>query len=165
LTEPHFDPYAILGALERHRAAYVLIGGLARVLHGADEVTGHVDVCISGREADLRRLAGALAELEARREGGAPLDLEAAGARENVIELETPHGPLKLVFEPEGTRGWNDLRRHASREAIGQGIRASVADAADLARMLAARDRSEDIERLRVMQRLAELDRSLGLSL
>lgn len=40
MTEPApFDPYALLRALERHQVAYVLIGGLARVLHGSDEVT------------------------------------------------------------------------------------------------------------------------------
>ena len=31
-----FDPLAILGALERHRVAYVLVGDLAGVLHGTD---------------------------------------------------------------------------------------------------------------------------------
>jgi hypothetical protein len=34
-----------LAALHRNYVNYVLIGGLARVIRGADEVTGGVDVC------------------------------------------------------------------------------------------------------------------------
>lgn len=48
-------------------------------------------------------------------------------------------GELKLVPEPAGTRrGYNDLRRGATREHLGDGVRPDVASVADLARMSAA---------------------------
>jgi hypothetical protein len=44
-----FDPYALLGALERRRVAYVVIGAFARVIHGADELTDGLDIVPSLR--------------------------------------------------------------------------------------------------------------------
>ena len=34
MSEPLFDPEAILAVLERHEVRYVLIGGFAVILHG-----------------------------------------------------------------------------------------------------------------------------------
>src|SRR4051794_10456269 len=45
-----FDPYAQLDALERHRVGYVVIGALARVIHGSSEVTRGLDIVPSLRE-------------------------------------------------------------------------------------------------------------------
>jgi len=44
-------------------------------------------------------------------------------------------------------------------------VRAQVASINDLARMLAAREREEDLERLLAMRRLHELGRTIGRSL
>ncbi len=38
------DPYAIVAALDERRVNYILIGSLARVLQGADEVPGSLDI-------------------------------------------------------------------------------------------------------------------------
>ena len=43
--QPAFDPRAILASLERNGASYIIIGGLARVLRGAEEMTTGVDIC------------------------------------------------------------------------------------------------------------------------
>jgi hypothetical protein len=45
--KPTFDPRAILASLERSGASYIVIGGLARVLRGADEITAGLDICPS----------------------------------------------------------------------------------------------------------------------
>jgi hypothetical protein len=82
---------------------------------------------------------------------------------EPVVELRSPKGPIKVVSEPAGAPGgYDDLRRAATREPIGKGLRPSVASLADLARMLAALGREEDVAKLRALRRLAELERSLG---
>ena len=39
-----FDPRAIFDVLDRHGVRYVLIGGLAAILHGASHLTTDVDV-------------------------------------------------------------------------------------------------------------------------
>jgi hypothetical protein len=164
-----FDPYAVLQALEQQRVTYVIIGGLGRVLHGSDEVTDGLDVVPSMREENLRRLGLALNDLNARRGDGKRLALERDLSGHPVLELQTDAGELKIVPEPAGTRGYDDLRRRAAREPIGHGLRPSVASPDDHARMLAALDREQDQIPLQTMQRLIELDRELhrgrGLSI
>lgn len=93
-----FDQYAILTALERQRVAYVLIGGFARVIQGTDELTPGLDLTPSLRAENLRRLALALAELDAERVDGQTLVLDEATIREHrVIAFRSPAGALKLV--------------------------------------------------------------------
>jgi hypothetical protein len=158
---PPFDPYAILAALERERVNYILIGGFARVLRGTEELTHGLDLTPSLRAENLRRLGLALDDLEARRDGARPT-LDHDLAREPVLELRTGAGELKIVPEPEGTRGgYDDLRRAASREPLGRGLRPSVASLGDLARMAAALGREHDLEPLRQLRILAELERGL----
>ena len=158
---PRFDPYAVLKALERHYVAYIVIGGFARVIHGTDELTRGLDIVPSTRPENIRQLGEALTDLNARREDGRQLRLEKALATDPVLALETDGGELKIVPEPAGTRGYDDLRRAATREPLGQGVRPSVASTGDLARMLGALGRDQDLENLRMLRRLIELDRDL----
>jgi hypothetical protein len=152
-----FDPYAILQALDERGVSYIVVGALGRVIHGSDELTDGIDIVPATRDANLRRLDLALEDLNARREDGKPplLDRD-LGA---VLELRTDAGELKLVPEPAGTRGFDDLRRDATREPLGHGVRPAVASLGDHARMLAALDREHDQEALRTTRRLIELDR------
>jgi hypothetical protein len=165
-TDP-FDPIAVLQALDEHRVRYVIVGALARVVHGSDESTDGIDVVPSMKEENLRRLGLALADLDARPASGRTLSLESDLARDAVLELSTREGELKLVPKPIGTAGYDDLRRAASREPLGRGVRPSVASPGDLARMLAALGREQDREPLQTMRRLIELERGRhrGLSL
>ncbi len=181
--EEVFDPRGLLSALHRNYVNYVLVGGLARVIRGTDEITNGVDVCPSLRPDNLERLGKALEELEARRTDRRRLTVdEETLARDAVIRLRTSMGELKLVAEPAGTRrGFEDLRRGATHEHIGEGLRPQVASVADLARMSAAlahelgqergreaeQLRALEIERSRELRRIMEaefgLQRTLGL--
>ena len=164
-----FDPYALLQALEEQRVTYLVVGGLGRVLHGSDELTDGLDVVPSMREENLRRLGLALEDLNARRPDGKRLVFERDLGRQPVLELQTDAGELRIVPEPAGTRGYDDLRRRARREPIGRGLRPSVASPDDHARMLAALGREQDQVPLQTMQRLIELEREVhrgrGLSI
>jgi hypothetical protein len=62
---PVFDPRVILTALEEARVNYVVIGSLARVLQGSDEVAHGVDICIQRKGENIDRLAKALDRLAA----------------------------------------------------------------------------------------------------
>jgi hypothetical protein len=159
-----FDPVAALRALDERRVAYVVIGGLGRVIEGSTELTDGTDIAPAMREDNLRKLALALDDLGASRADGRALRLDEL-AREPVLELETDAGELKIVPEPAGTRGYDDLRRAARREPLGSGLRPSIASLGDHARMLAALDRQEDASKLRTVRRLIELERQLGLGL
>src|SRR5919198_2055608 len=107
---PEFDPIQILATLERHRVTFIVIGALARVIHGSDELTQGVDIVPSTREENLRRLDEALDELGVRSQPHAGASASA------VREYVTDRGELKIVPLPAGTRGYDDLRRAATRE-------------------------------------------------
>ncbi|HEY2935280.1 MAG TPA: hypothetical protein VGJ25_01690 [Gaiellaceae bacterium] len=155
-----FDPYAILEALERERVTYILIGGLARVIEGSDELTRGVDVTPSTRPENLRRLEAALRSLDARPRDGRSLSL-AEIERAPPLALESDHGEINIVPVPDGTRGYDDLRRAVRREPIGRGLRVPVASPGDLVRMLSALGREQDALRIETMQRVVERDRGL----
>jgi hypothetical protein len=157
-----FDPYALLTALERHRVTYVLIGGFARIIQGTEELTHGLDLVPSLRAENLRRLGLALDDLDARLSNGRRPELDRELPRQAVLELRTGAGEMKIVPEPAGTRGgYDDLRRAATREPIGKGLRPRVASIGDLARMLAALGREQDLPPLQQLRTLAELDRTL----
>jgi hypothetical protein len=156
-----FDPYGLLQALDRHRVTYVLIGGFARIVQGTEEMTHGLDLTPSLREENLRRLELALQEIEARRADGRTVRLDQdALAAGPVHELETRYGQLKLVPQPAGTRGYDDLRRAANREPLGRGVRPSVASVGDLARMLSALQDEERMPQLMQLRRITELERA-----
>ncbi len=155
-----FDPYVLLAAFQRHHFSnFVVIGGFARVIHGTGEVTNGLDITPSLRPSTLSLLEKALTQLEAQRVDGKPFDL--GDRSQPTIELRTRAGELKIVPEPAGTQGYDDLRWHAGTEALGQGIRPQIASPADLARMLGALGRDDQIPTLLRVRRLIELDRGL----
>jgi hypothetical protein len=155
------DPYGLLQAFDRHRVAYVVIGGFARIVQGTEEMTYGLDITPSVREKNLERLERALEEMGATRADGREFSLEPKTlAAEPVHELNTRYGELKLVPEPAGTRGYDDLRRAANREPLGRGVRPSVASIGDLARMVSALGEEERIPELMQLRRLVELERA-----
>jgi hypothetical protein len=151
-----FDPYELFVALDRERVAYVVVGGFARVVHGTGEVTDGVDIAPSLREENVRRLSRALEELGT----SEPALADRLDAGE-PITARTRAGELRIVREPWGTRGYDELRRRASRENLGRGVRPSVASVVDCVRMLDASERPEDADRLLRMRRMLELERRL----
>ncbi len=155
--QPPFDPYAIFAALERERVAYVVVGGFARVVHGSAETSDGLDLVPSLREENLRRLGRALEQLEAPQP-----DLAERVASSEPVTATTAAGELRIVPEPWGTRGYDDLRIRAFRENLGRGARPQVASLVDCVRMLEASERKPDAERLQRLRRLMELERQLA---
>jgi hypothetical protein len=159
-----FDPYALFAALERERISYVVVGGFARVVHGSAETSDGLDVVPSLREENLRRLGHALEGLEAPEP-----DLADRLTGSEPVTAQTRAGELRIVPEPWGTRGYDDLRIRAFRENLGRGARPQVASLVDCVRMLEASERAPDAERLQRLRRLMELERHLvpdrGLSI
>lgn len=154
------DPYAILRELQAARVDYVLIGGLARVVQGADETATGLDLAPSRRDANLQRLDRALEHLSALEVGGT---IAAALTDEPSVPVSLPTraGDLKIILEPAGTRGYPDLRRKAVRAALGEGLRPQIAAPGDLVRMLEALHRPADNHRIEMLRRVVELDRGL----
>lgn len=143
----------MLQALDRHRVNYIVIGAFARVIHGADEVTAGLDITPSSRPENLRRLELALQEL----------GVATAPEPDQPIAIQSDAGEIKIVLEPDGTGGYDDLRRGSTREPLGAGVRSAVASTGDLARMLAAS--GTEPGRLQGLRRVAEIEASLGRGL
>jgi hypothetical protein len=154
-----FDPEAILRVLQEHEVDYVLIGGLAASLHGSPHVTTDVDVTPSRSAENLARLARALRALDARvRSQDAPDGLAfdpttRTLAQSALLNLTTRHGELDLAFEPAGTRGYDDLIRHALEIEI-RDTRVVVASLADVIRSKEAAGREKDRLQLPTLRRL-----------
>jgi hypothetical protein len=167
-TPEAFDPRAILAALERNYVDYVLIGGLAHVLRGSYEITRGVDVCPSFGPNNIDRLTKSAGELAAQPVDGRKIVLdERTLGGEDVIAFSTTAGELRIVPSPAGApNGFVDLRRAATKEHLGHGLRPLVASTGDLARMAAALHRDKDVARLPELRRIMELevDRELTLA-
>lgn len=152
---------AIIACLNRHQVRYILIGGLAAVLHGSPQVTFDADICPETDLENLDRLAAALREMGARvRASDAPEGLPFACdarflARVQLLNLVTRHGDLDLSFLPSGTDGYPDLARHASSMTIkGQPI--TVAALEDIIRSKEAAGRPKDQAALPVLRQLLQ---------
>ena len=148
---------------------FVLIGGMAAILHGDVGVTVDVDI-VPDREPDnLDRLAGALRSLGARiRTDREPegLAFDCSGrflrnlAPESILNLTTRAGDIDFTFRPSGTQGFADLRRDAIEIEAARGVRILVASLADVIRSKEAAGREKDRLALPRLRRL--LDRTGG---
>ncbi|MPZ28614.1 MAG: hypothetical protein GEV12_19985 [Micromonosporaceae bacterium] len=156
---PELDLATVLGALQRHQVRFVLIGGMAGVVHGSPFPTEDVDITPERSRENLARLSGALAELSARVrtdgvDGGLPFAHDADSlAAVQVWNLTTPHGDLDISFIPHGTDGYEDLVREATDTPI-LGLSVPVASLADVIRSKQAANRPKD---QRVLPTLREI--------
>lgn len=135
--------------LDRHQVRYVLIGGLAAVLHGSAHVTTDVDIVPEDGRANLARLSEALKDLHARirvtgEPDGIPFDHGPESlARVRIWNLVTDLGDLDLTFVPSGTQGYRDLQRDALVMTV-RGVPVPVASLADVIRSKEAAGRARD---------------------
>lgn len=154
------DPIAILRALDAHFVAYVLIGDMAEVANGSPLGFGEVEVAVSLKESNLERLEKALVALG----GDAAVAAGLAALPEGgSVVVRLPTGPLRLTPVPPGTRGYDDVRRKASRVHLARGLRVPVADVRDLVRIENAGE--ADRARVAALQWIEALDRSRGAGL
>ena len=87
------DLARLLEVLDRHKVAYVLIGGLAAVYHGSPFPTEDADITPKTDRVNLARLAAALADLDARiRTESRPDGLPFACNADSLAAVETGTG-------------------------------------------------------------------------
>lgn len=163
MAEGDFDPARMLTALHEAGVQFVLIGGMAAILHGDVGVTFDLDV-VPARDADnLDRLAAALRSLGARiRAADAPggLVFDCSGeffrtlSEDAILNLTTVAGDLDLVFLPSGTQGYADLKWDAAETEAADGVRILVASLADVVRSKEAANREKDRMALPRLRRL-----------
>ena len=165
MRETAFDPETLLAALHREEVRFVLIGGMAAVLHGDPGVTLDLDIAPASDPQNLSRLAAVLRSLDARirteeAPEGLPLDcspefLEKLGPGA-ILNLTTRAGALDIAFVPAGTAGYGDLKRDAVRLETSPGVLTLVASLPDVIRSKSAADREKDRRALPRLYRLLE---------
>jgi len=113
-------PAQLLGVLRAHEVDFVIIGGYALAAHGYVRATKDIDIVPDPSPENLRRLAAALRDLEARVDVGdldsAEHDLEPdehglAGGGNRV--LRTRFGRLDVMQDVPGLRDYGSLRAGA----------------------------------------------------
>lgn len=163
-----YRPDVLLEVLERHEVRYVVIGGLAAELHGSPYITRDVDVTPARQRDNFVKLAAALRELEAKLRVPdldypveVPLD-EHSFDQGTTWTYVTKHGYLDIALLPDGTRGYEDLRRDATRERLTETLEVSVAALADVIRSKEAAGREKDRAVLPILRQV--LERSRGMS-
>ena len=151
----------IFACLVRHRVQFIVIGGLAAVLHGSPVATFDADVCPARDPENLGRLATALKEMDARirtpdTPGGLRFGCDAVFlAGVSILNLVTKFGELDLSFTPSGTGGYSDLERRVHRMSI-RDFEIPVAALDDVIRSKEAANREKDRLALPLLRRLRE---------
>jgi hypothetical protein len=107
------DFQRLVEALSGHRVAYIVIGGIALVLHGSARTTQDLDVCYLREPANLDALAAALAPFSPCLRGAPrdlPFRLDARTLRSGLnFTLTTDLGDLDLLGEVTGVGGYREL--------------------------------------------------------
>jgi hypothetical protein len=165
-----FNPQRILEVLARHEVRCVVIGAWAAALWGVEIVTRDIDITPASDKANLQRLARALQNLHAAirvRAGEQPVPLPADPgllARAQILNLTTDAGELDITVRPDGTDGYEDLRRTASRHPLGGGLHIAIASLEDVIRSKTAAGRAKDLAALPQLRAALERRRDTSRS-
>ena len=155
-----FSATDLLRLLVRHGVDFVVVGGIAMVIHGSARLTQDLDICFASDAANLSVLGTALSVAQARLRGvdeEVPFVPDARTlAQLSIVTLQTRYGPIDLLRDPSGAPPYDELRRRATRVEL-DGMAVLVASLDDLADMKRAADRPKDridLEEIEVIRRL-----------
>jgi predicted nucleotidyltransferase len=157
---PPLTADGILRRLVERGVDFVVIGGIAAVLHGSPRNTFDLDICFATDDVNLAALGDVLTALGARLKGvdeDVPFVADARTLRQvELLTLVTSLGELDVLNRPPGAPPYRELRQHADRYDLG-GFNVSVASIDDLIAMKQAAGRAKDlvdIEELEAIKRL-----------
>jgi predicted nucleotidyltransferase len=146
-NEPESSPpdfKAFTETLNRHGVEYVMIGGVAALLHGSSRVTFDLDLLARGSLENLDRLADALKAL------GAASDIDSAHLRGFSTRWETDVGRVDVLLSARGLDGkmsisYGDVAERRV-DIVHDGTTIPVVGFNDLIEMKTAVGRPHDLE-------------------
>lgn len=154
-----FHPAGLLGALVAHGVDFVVVGGLAAVLHGSSRITQDLDVTYSAEPANLDVLGRALVELDAELYGiseDVPLVPDARTlAGTEILALATRLGKLDLLRSPDGAPPYARLRARAQLVNVDE-IAIRIADSESLIAMKRSAGRAKDLADIEELEAIAD---------
>lgn len=147
----------LLTVLANEGVEFILIGGVAGVIHGAARATYDVDVVYNRTPENIQRLVKALAPLQPYLRGappGLPFVFDAATVHRGLnFTLTTTLGDLDLLGEATGGGSYAGLLPHV--EALQMlGIRILCVDLPTLIRLKRACGRPKDFEAIAELESL-----------
>lgn len=153
-------PRRVLEALVKHGVDFVVIGGLAVIVHGHVRTTRDVDFVAASEMENLERLEAALRELKAELWGVDAhllgIDLEAKTLAEGGnFTLVTDAGGVDFFNEVPGGLPYEELRERALTVEV-EGLPIRVAALDDLLRMKRFAGRPRDLEDITILTERAE---------
>jgi len=155
----------LLPTLVRAGVEFVLVGGVAGIVHGSARATYDVDVVYSRADENIERLASALAHCKPYLRDappGLPFTWNAKTIYNGLnFTLTTELGDIDLFGELVGGDSYQDLLRH-SFEVEAFGVRFKCVDLPTLIRIKEAAGRAKDSEALAELRVLLEESQKSG---
>jgi hypothetical protein len=150
---------ALLEVLEGHAVDFIVIGGVAGVVHGSAFTTYDFDFLYARDDKNLERMAAALSELGVTLRNTPPdlpfqIDARTLAAGSNFT-FESHLGPFDILGHADGMRDYETMRAAAVKEDL-WGVLVRVASVNDLIRMKRAAGRPKDKAMVEELTSLAE---------
>jgi predicted nucleotidyltransferase len=137
----------LLEALDRHGVDFVVIGGIAGLIHGSAYPTFDLDVAYARDESNLARMAAVLEELGVSLRGAPPELPFQPDARSLAnganFTFASNYGALDILGDVAGIRDYEDLRSASQVSSI-EGVPVRVASLNHLIAMKRAANRTKD---------------------
>jgi predicted nucleotidyltransferase len=155
----------ILRRLTARGVDFVVIGGIAAVLHGSAQATYDLDICYATDAGNLTALGELLIELGARLKGvddSIPFVPDSSTLRRvELLTMLTDEGELDILARPRGSPCYEALRRNADRFDLGE-FSVLVASIDDLIAMKQALGRHKDLAAVEELENIKRLRSELA---
>jgi hypothetical protein len=137
----------LLEVLDRHAVDFIVIGGIAGIIHGSAYPTYDFDLLYARDDGNLDRMAAALRDLHVTLRNAPPdlpfqVDARTLAAGSNFT-FESEFGSFDILGEAAGMRSYDQMRTDAKPDSA-WGIPIRVASIDDLIRMKRAAGRPKD---------------------